>query len=111
MTVFNIGLGYVCHPENKNYCQRATASPACAHCCSRRRSVSRGVRRTFGRCRVEFSADGRHLWLNNNRYVTRHRVVVDQRIEDPAELLRRAEAAIGMRLHGLQLEAIEPTPK
>ena len=38
-----------------------------------------------------------------------HTLPVNERVDDPTELLRRAEAAIGMMLEGLQLKAMSTT--
>ena len=52
---------------------------------------------------LRFSPDGRHFYMNDGLNLTRYKVTVDERIEDPRELLRRAERAAGMRLEGLEL--------
>jgi WD40 repeat protein len=53
-----------------------------------------------------FSPDGRYLYMNDGTDLARHRITVDERIEDPGELLRQAERAAGMQLQGLELVPI-----
>ena len=56
---------------------------------------------------MEFSHDGRYFFMNDGRDVTRYKVTVNERIDDPDELLRRAERAAGMRLEGLELKPLK----
>jgi WD40 repeat protein len=53
-----------------------------------------------------FTADSRYFYMNDGTDLARHRIVVDDRIEDPVRLLHEAERAAGMRLEGLQLVSI-----
>jgi WD40 repeat protein len=64
------------------------------------------------RCRtqavdIHVVKDGRYFWVNDGAYVTRHAIRLEDRSRDPNDLVRRAEAALGMRLEGLKLIARE----